>query len=152
MSGEFPTFKIRDDVGEPELVSAYVIHCLNSPQYLMEVDRDSTGSTKTSRNRYKQNRFLAMRVSVPRSIARLKTLVSLLEKASSLRARHGAILDQLKALNEAIAKMLPLADPLATNGGAAEVLANRKTGPPTTLYPDAKSSKPKPKRKRRVIP
>src|SRR5437867_3274711 len=127
MSGEFPTFKVRDDVMEPEAVSAYVIHCLNSPQYLVEVDRDSTGSTKTSRNRYKEDRFLMMNVALPSHAARMKSLVLLMDKANALRVRHDEILQRLKGLNEGIAMMLPMGGD-ATTDAKLDILANRKTG------------------------
>ncbi len=107
VSGEFPTFRMRDGVENPEFVSAYVIHCFNSPQYLTEVDRASTGSTKTSRNRYKENHFLATRVAIPRSSTQLTLIVDLLDRASHLRRQNEAVLQQIKNLNDGIALMLP---------------------------------------------
>ena len=147
MSGEFPSFKIRDDVDESELVTAYVIHCLNSPQYLQEVDRDSTGSTKTSRNRYKEGRFLSMTVSIPKSTAKLKALVPLLNKASALRVQQAEVLDELKALNEGIAKMLPMS-PGAESTDKPEVLANRPTPKPEQPATEETPAEPKAKGKR----
>lgn len=146
MSGEFPTFKVREDVDDPVAVSAYVIHCLNSPQYLVEVDRDSTGSTKTSRNRYKEHRFLATNVAIPLSAARLKTLVALMDKASALRTRHGEILESLEGLNEGIAKMLPMGGDVLTDE-KPDVLTRRK--PEAAPAPAAPTPPPKGKRKQR---
>ena len=47
-SGEFPTFRVRPDVKGSELLFRYIARVLNSPQTLAVVDRESTGSTKTS--------------------------------------------------------------------------------------------------------
>ncbi|MFI5087748.1 MAG: restriction endonuclease subunit M, partial [Terriglobales bacterium] len=43
VSGEFPTFRVRDDVSEAQLVAQYIVHTFLSPQLLAQVDRDSTG-------------------------------------------------------------------------------------------------------------
>lgn len=115
VSGEFPTFQIKPErkgtEQDKKLLLAYVVHCLNSPQYLAGVDRDSTGSTKTSRGRFKENRFLAMRVAIPKSAGRMKTIVELLDKSVNLRDLQSIISDRLKALNDGIAQMLPLGAP-----------------------------------------
>lgn len=127
VSNEFPTFRIKDDVKQPELISTYVIHCLNSPQYLREVDRLSTGSTKTSRNRYKEARFLATCVAVPNSAQKLKSVVALLERASSLRGQHAQISERIKDLNESLSLLLPLAPQTNVALTTIEPVAARKS-------------------------
>jgi type I restriction enzyme M protein len=49
-----PTFRPKSDVMHGDLLSRYIVHCLNSPQYLAVIDAESTGSTKTSRNRFNE--------------------------------------------------------------------------------------------------
>jgi type I restriction enzyme M protein len=109
VSGEFPTFAVRDDVAEPELVASYVVHCMNSPQYLDEVDRRSTGSTKTSRNRYKEKYFLEMRVAMPVTIAQMRTVVELMDRARNLKQQQTDALADLDDLTKGITRMLPIA-------------------------------------------
>ncbi|BDU68262.1 hypothetical protein GETHOR_03630 [Geothrix oryzae] len=126
VSSEFPTFKVRENTKEPELLANYVIHCLNSPQYLLEVDRDSTGSTKTSRNRFKEDRFLRMRVEIPRKIAHLRQLVDLLNKANVLRACQVEVAERFKRFNEDLSRLLPHEpDALTVDTSDVEVFSNR---------------------------
>jgi type I restriction enzyme M protein len=107
VSGEFPTFKVREDVGSAQLVAKYIVHCFLSPQFLAHVDKDSTGSTKTSRNRYKSHRFLQMRVPFPKTVPALERVVRLLEMATVLRFEQENVAAELKALTESLARMLP---------------------------------------------
>lgn len=46
-SVEFPKFSVKEGFEKPDILSRYIVHCLNSPQYLEIVDAQSTGSTKT---------------------------------------------------------------------------------------------------------
>lgn len=120
---------------EAQLVTEYVVHCLNSPQYLAEVDRDSTGSTKTSRNRYKDDRFLRMHVAIPRSIEQMKTLVSLLSRANVLRAQQIDATERVEQLNTGIARMLPLIESFkdTLRVETVEILRDRPVAPLTSL-------------------
>jgi len=126
VSGEFPTFIVRGDVDEPELVSSYVVHCLNSPQYLDEVDRISTGSTKTSRNRYKEKRFLEMVVALPKTKSQMKTVVALLDRARELKRQQVSAIEELGELTAGIARMLPMGG-VSESDIPVEVLAKRSS-------------------------
>ncbi|MBZ5526058.1 MAG: N-6 DNA methylase [Acidobacteriia bacterium] len=106
-SNEFPTFKMREDVKEAQLVAQYIVHLFLSPQFLSQVDRDSTGSTKTSRNRYKSDRFLSMMLMFPKRIETLRNVVDLMNRASGLRFRQEQLTEQLKELSDSLARMLP---------------------------------------------
>lgn len=106
-SSEFPTFAVKAGVEAPDLVARYVINCLNSPAYLQHIDRLSTGSTKTSRNRFKQHQFLALRVRIPSSPDDVLRLVTLMERADALRRDQATLLDRTKDLWGGIASKLP---------------------------------------------
>ncbi len=106
-SSEFPTFRMKPIVTIPEAKSQYIVHCLNSPNYLKIVNKLSTGSTKTSRNRFKEDRFLAMKIEIPTSDDAVESMVRMLNRADVLRARQQELLDRMKELREGIGMMLP---------------------------------------------
>lgn len=108
VSVEFPTFRVRDEVAEPDMVMRYVVHALNSPQYLSVVDAKSSGSTKTSRNRFKQESFNAMSVTLPEKADDLARYVTLLDRLDTLRRFATEVLDGEKVLRQAIATRLPM--------------------------------------------
>lgn len=109
-SNEFPTFVARPDVENEDLVIRYLIHVLNSPAYLLTVDRLSTGSTKTSRNRLKQKEFLNMRVAVPTDTGDLAKVVAALDAAHRLRSQQEELLLASKGLREGVGRLLPQPD------------------------------------------
>ena len=106
-SSEFPTFRMKPLVAAPEPKALYIVHCLNSPNYLKIVDKLSTGSTKTSRNRFKEDRFLAMKIEMPTPDEAVEGMVRMLNRADALRARQQELLDRTKELREGIGMMLP---------------------------------------------
>lgn len=108
VSNEFPTFQARDDVDEPGLLIRYLVHCLNSPQYLARVDALSTGSTKQSRNRFNQALFIDFRVEVPADTDALRRIVDLLDEALALRRRQEELLMIAKEMRDGVAMMLPM--------------------------------------------
>ncbi|HWG10699.1 MAG TPA: N-6 DNA methylase [Rhodanobacteraceae bacterium] len=106
VSGEFPTFSAKDPVNG-DLLCRYIVHCLNSPQYLSIVNAQSTGSTKTSRNRFNQKLFLSLKIQVPESVADLEIVVRLLDRSSELRALQERQLELAKGLREGVYGLLP---------------------------------------------
>lgn len=106
-SGEFPTFTTKQGVKDADLLIRYIAHCLNSPQYLKIVDRQSTGSTKTSRNRFNQEFFVDLVIQRPKSSADLRKAVQLLEKASELRSEQERLLEATKSLKDGVFRMIP---------------------------------------------
>lgn len=107
-SVEFPTFRVREGVTDPDLVMRYVVHALNSPQYLSVVDAKSSGSTKTSRNRFKQEFFNALPVMVPKKPEDLARYVTLLDRLDTLRRFATEVIEGEKVLRQAIAGQLPM--------------------------------------------
>lgn len=107
-SSEFPTFRVKDDVADADLLASYIVHCMNSPQFLTVVDQHSTGSTKTSRNRFNQTAFLNVVIEVPTTGAELKRAVELLDTVDRLRDRFQGVMEPLtKFYREGAFRMLP---------------------------------------------
>jgi type I restriction enzyme M protein len=106
VSGEFPTYTMKSN-GRNGVLINYIVHCLNSPQYLAVVDKQSTGSTKTSRNRFNEALFEDLILDLPKEEADLKRIVGLLDKVTSLRASQERQLEQFKTLREGVLRMLP---------------------------------------------
>jgi hypothetical protein len=102
VSGEFPTFLIRDGIEEPEMLSKYIVYCLNSPYYLQIVDSLSTGSTPTSRNRLNQEQLLNIKVDIPVDNQELINLVELLDHTNSLREKQTNLLKSVKKMYDDI--------------------------------------------------
>jgi hypothetical protein len=107
VSAEFPTFKVRDGINNSWLIARYIVHCLNSPQGIEEVDALSTGSTKRSRGRLTEAPFLGMEVRIPVLDETLETLVNLLDRAMALRPEVQKLLDRTKELAESVSLILP---------------------------------------------
>lgn len=107
VSGEFPTFTAKEGISNPDLITRYVVHCLNSPKYLSVVDALSTGSTKTSRNRFNQKEFLGMKVDIPQDEKGLASIVDLLDRSVNLRFAHENLLEKTKALHLSLSALLP---------------------------------------------
>ena len=107
VSNEFPTFRPKSCVENSDFLTRYAVHCMNSPKYLTLVDRGSTGSTKTSRNRFKEDRFLEVRIAVPNDGRRLEEVVELMDRALILRCSQTQVAERVKALHNAVGSMLP---------------------------------------------
>jgi type I restriction enzyme M protein len=107
VSNEFPLFKARNEVVNGDLVVRYVVHCLNSPQYLAVVDAGSTGSTKTSRNRFNQRQLLNMVIQIPTDHKDLSQAIDLLDEATRLRKNQQHTLDAVKNLWSGLYQALP---------------------------------------------
>jgi type I restriction enzyme M protein len=108
VSGEFPTFKVKEGDLDPALLATYVAHLLNSPRYLEIVDAQSTGSTKESRNRWNQAHFKELQAEIPIDGAGLARMVDVLERTSALRREQEELLERSKALRDGVALMLPM--------------------------------------------
>jgi type I restriction enzyme M protein len=107
VSGEFPTFKAKSVLPDGDLLCRYVVHCLNSPQYLRLIDKQSTGSTKTSRNRFNEALFENLTIHVPKKAADLKRVVELLDHAAELRIQQKRLVDLAEEMRKGVFAMLP---------------------------------------------
>jgi type I restriction enzyme, S subunit len=87
VSGEFPTFKIDVVRVLPKYLRLY----FSRLSIWDEVEKFCTGTTKASRNRFKEQFFLAMQIPLPpldeqrRLVARIEALAAKIEEARGLR-------------------------------------------------------------------
>ena len=84
-----------------------MVHVLNSPQYLLKIDSQSTGSTKTSRNRFKEPEFLQLEVAMPTDDGELEAIVEMLDLADDLRGQQERLLESVKAVRDGVSRLLP---------------------------------------------
>jgi type I restriction enzyme M protein len=102
VSAEFPTFKIKNGIKKPETLSKYIVYCLNSPYYQKETNKESTGSTKTSRNRLNQKQLLDMKLEIPIDDVEIDNIVKLIDHTNLLRANQVDLLERVKELHDQI--------------------------------------------------
>lgn len=107
VSGEFPTFIAKKGIKDGDLICRYVVHCLNSPQYLQNVDAQSTGSTKTSRNRFNEKLFLNLTIHIPKSSGDLRRAVEMLDRAADLRIQQKRLVDLTENLRKGVFQLIP---------------------------------------------
>lgn len=93
VSNEFPCFRVAAD----DMSVEYLAYWLRRPDVWETVESKSTGSTPTSRNRFKIDRFLELRVPVPSGpdqerLVRTLEEVATVRSLSSTRHRLGAAL------------------------------------------------------------
>lgn len=112
-SNEFPTFVLKPGVQGGDVLVRYIVHCLNSPSYLQKVDAQSTGSTKTSRNRFNQKLFLQLEIYCPTSPDHLDSVVQLLDQADELRRNQAKLVELTSSLRDGVMGMLPVPASLA---------------------------------------
>lgn len=97
VSGEFPTLVAKEAQGEAGLLLLrYLAYLMNTPHMLAVVDALSTGSTRTSRNRFSVDDLLSLSVPVPASIEDVALLVGIMDRVVESRAEAMAALEQMK--------------------------------------------------------
>nr|WP_242018981.1 restriction endonuclease subunit S [Trichocoleus sp. FACHB-832] len=119
VSGEFPTFLPVSEQINIKFLRLWF--CL--PEVLSKVEADCTGSTPLTRNRFKEQFFLALEIPLPpleeqqRIVARVEELVGKMEEVRSLRQQA---LKQTEVLQ--IVESTKLFSNTPTNGYLADVL------------------------------
>lgn len=108
VSSEFPTFDAKEGIAQPDLVKRFIVHCMNSPLYIGMIDARSTGSTKTSRNRFNQKQFLALEIAFPKNEKDLIAAVEMLDKADALKRQQDQLAELAKSLREGVLGMIPM--------------------------------------------
>jgi type I restriction enzyme S subunit len=87
VSGEFPTFVPVSGKVDVEFLE----HWFRLPSVIARVDENCSGSTPLTRNRFKENFFLALEIPLPplaeqqRVVARIKELAAQIHEAGTLR-------------------------------------------------------------------
>ncbi len=82
VSGEFPVFETKPDL----LLPQYLNFLMCRPSVWAQVERESTGSTATSRNRWKEERFLEYGILLP-PIEEQRRVIDLVGTIDEAKAR-----------------------------------------------------------------
>ena len=107
VSNEFPMFGIYDSKNrDPRMLLNYIVNYLNSPQMLAEVDRLSVGSTKQSRNRFYQDKFLSLSIRVPTDDRGLESAVRSFAIAADLKRLASDMAERLELVRKQIGATL----------------------------------------------
>ena len=119
VSNEFPCFKVDSDSADSKYLWLY----FSRAAIWEEALGLSTGGTPTSRNRLKEEKFLAMQISLPplseqrRIVARIEELAAKIEEARGLRKKAG---EETKILSNTASKTI-FGHPNKTVGEIANV-------------------------------
>lgn len=114
VSNEFPTFKPKDD----RIDLSYLFYWFRLPGTLARVEEECTGTTKQSRNRFKEQFFKALTLDVPsldeqrQRVGQIKQVVSLLEQLQSRVNKSAKDLTTLRQriLHDAVQGRLTVGD------------------------------------------
>jgi type I restriction enzyme M protein len=107
-SNEFPMFVPKPRSGYPsKILLSYLVCVLNAPQNLAMIDAMSTGSTRTSRNRFMQDEFAGLTVLVPSNTAELRQIVESYELVARLKAVTKDMSDLARGFQGSTARLLP---------------------------------------------
>jgi len=106
-SVEFPTYQPKPKFKDPQLLTRYVVHALNSSQYLALIDAASSGSTKTSRNRFNQASFEQFQIAIPKKLMDMKRFVELLDAADGVRQRLSDAQEAASTMRSRLGAILP---------------------------------------------
>jgi type I restriction enzyme M protein len=114
VSNEFPTFIVKgglyseaDEYLVKSTVARYIIYLMTSDAYLAVIDAQSTGSTKTSRNRFNQELFRMLQVNMPKDFQALREMVRVLDESERFAALHDQMRDLVKSLRKGAGSVLP---------------------------------------------
>lgn len=84
-SNEFPTFDLIENKYEKEDLLEYLAFYFVSPQVIALINRLTTGSTKESRARFKEEQFLKLYVPLPKSESLFLEIVSSIRQVNNLK-------------------------------------------------------------------
>ena len=134
VSNEFPTFKIDEQQVFPKFLEIY----FKQRWVWTEVEKYCTGTTKASRNRFKEKFFLNLDIPLPAKeeqkhiVARIESLLAKIEEARRLRAE--AVIEVEKAIKSILRKIF-LNDGWITNK-LGDVCDTTSGGTPSRERPD----------------
>jgi type I restriction enzyme M protein len=97
-SGEFPTFTLKSDKYEKEDLLEYLAFYFVSPQVISLINRLTTGSTKESRARFKEEQFLKLYVPIPKTEEIFLEIVSSIRQINQFKKDIRKLYDRLDEL------------------------------------------------------
>lgn len=97
VSNEFPSFRVDENKVFPKFLGIY----FKQRRIWEEIEKHCTGTTKASRNRFKEKFFLDFEIPLPnleeqkRVVEKIERLIDGIEEASRLRAKAGKEIEEL---------------------------------------------------------
>ena len=107
LSNEFPTFEVIYDKFNKSDILEYLSFYFISPDVIALVDRMTTGSTKESRARFKEEQFLNLNVPIPKNKSVFQEIVRLIRSIKSFKKRLNALNKRIEDLPMAYSNSLP---------------------------------------------
>lgn len=106
-SDEFPTFKAKPTAyGEQDLLE-YLVFYLVSSQATNYIIRLTTGSTKASRGRLKEEQFLKLKIPLPKDLEVFKKIVTPIKQARAFQKDVKLLAENMNLLTRAFQISLP---------------------------------------------
>lgn len=109
-SNEFPTFELKETEFEEADLLEYLAFYFSSPQVISLINRLTTGSTKESRARFKEDQFLALNVPIPKEEAVLLEIVSSIRQIKQIEKDIKSLSNRIEELPMSFQSTLPFKD------------------------------------------
>ncbi|MDF1548646.1 MAG: N-6 DNA methylase [Bacteroidales bacterium] len=106
-SGEFPTFTLKFDRYEKDDLLEYLAFYFVSPQVIALINRLTTGSTKESRARFKEEQFLKLYAPIPKTEDVFLEIVSSIRQINQFKKDIRKLHDRLDELPISYRSTLP---------------------------------------------
>lgn len=107
VSNEFPVYQVNWKGYDERELSEYIAFYLTSPQMMEYFEAKSTGSTKQSRARFKENQLLDLVIPIPKNKKVLNKIVGTIRKMAMLKEQIALLQEQSKDLPQSIQVTLP---------------------------------------------
>lgn len=108
-SNEFPTFELIFDKYEQEDLLEYLSFYFVSPKVIALINRLTTGSTKESRARFKENQFLSLYAPIPKKEEDFLEIVSSIRQLNQFKKEIKNLHDRLDELPISYRAVFPFA-------------------------------------------
>jgi len=131
VSGEFPTFVPVQGKVDVE----YLKYWFRRPSVIATVDKDCSGSTPLTRNRFKENFFIALEIPLPplaeqrRVVARIEELAAQIHEARTLRHQAAEEAEVLLTTARRTVLLETRAKTVALEDACAEIIDNLHSNP-----------------------
>lgn len=109
-SNEFPTFDVNETKFDKFDFLEYLAFYFSSPQVISLINRLTTGSTKESRARFKEEQFLNLNVPVPKDEMVMLEIVSAIRQIKEIEKNIKSLSDRIQELPMSFQATFPFKD------------------------------------------
>lgn len=107
ISSEFPTFEVITKKYEIFDLLEYLVFYLSSPQVISYINRLTTGSTKQSRGRFKENQLLSMKIPMPKKKSIFDEIIKSIRLLKNLQTEIRDVSEKIKTLPKSFKLSFP---------------------------------------------